>query len=195
MKKIIILVFILVSCTAHSQKLKDLLYSGKMKTDSGTVVKKDDDLSAKIDTSKKRVQDSVKIMLTKSASPSLDSNLKTDRNSLSTNDAGAEVTKSVPADNNVIWKNYMDEVTKDLTTEVLPNKKIRNGTYYILVEYEIGPDGDVTINNVFPSPDNSFLQQQVKDKLTLTAPRMNPVIGSNGKARKAVKKYNFSLTK
>ncbi len=65
----------------------------------------------------------------------------------------------------------------------------------MLVDYEIGVDGQVSINNVFPSPENSFLQQKVKERLTLTAPLMNPVLASNGKPRKVIKKYNFTLSK
>jgi hypothetical protein len=83
-----------------------------------------------------------------------------------------------------------------LKAEVLPNKKIKNGAYYVMLEYEIGPDGQVTINSVATSPENSFLQQQVKDRLTLTAPQMNPPAASTtGKPRNAVKKYNFTVTK
>ncbi|MFI5133783.1 MAG: hypothetical protein ACHQEB_05575, partial [Chitinophagales bacterium] len=78
---------------------------------------------------------------------------------------------------------------------VLPSRKIKKGDYYIMVDYEIGPDGQVTINNVYPSPENSFLAQQVKDRLTLTAPHMNPALSSNGKPHKVVKRYNFTLSK
>ena len=76
----------------------------------------------------------------------------------------------------------------------MPDKKIKNGTYFVLVDYEIGIDGQVAINNVTPSPDNSFLRDQIKERLNLTAPRMNPVL-SNGKPRKVVRKFNFTLNK
>jgi len=55
MKAVILLVILFVSVSANSQtKLKDLLYGGKLKMDSGTVIRKDDDLSTKIDTSTKK---------------------------------------------------------------------------------------------------------------------------------------------
>ena len=79
--------------------------------------------------------------------------------------------------------------------EVLTSKKIKDGTYSILVDYEIGPDGQVTIKEVYPSPDNSTLAKEIKERLILTAPNLNPVMGSTGKPRKVVKKYNFTLTK
>ena len=89
----------------------------------------------------------------------------------------------------------MDSVISTLKTEVLTSKKIKRGIYYVWVDYEIGIDGQVTINNVYPSPENSFLAQQVKERLTLTAPPMNPVLASNGKPRKVIKKYNFTLSR
>jgi hypothetical protein len=53
MKKLIPLVFVLFALNAQSQSLKDLLFSGKMKTDSGTVVRKGEDLKDKVDTVQK----------------------------------------------------------------------------------------------------------------------------------------------
>ncbi|MES1224991.1 MAG: hypothetical protein ABUT20_56405, partial [Bacteroidota bacterium] len=54
MKKIILLLAVVISVTANAQSLKDLLYSGKLKSDTGSVVRKTDDLSTKIDTAKKK---------------------------------------------------------------------------------------------------------------------------------------------
>ena len=54
MKKIIPLIFLLFALNAQSQSLKDLLFSGKMKTDSGTVVRKGEDLKDKVDTGTKK---------------------------------------------------------------------------------------------------------------------------------------------
>ena len=45
---------IVVSVYGKAQSLKDLLYGGKLKNDSNSVVRKTDDLSTKIDTSTKK---------------------------------------------------------------------------------------------------------------------------------------------
>ncbi len=188
MKKGIFLVLLISSFTVNGQKLKDLLYTGKLKSDSGTVIRKDDDLSLKIDTGRKQPVDPEK------------KNLKVTVPDPSMKELTTQIDiKSIPSDalkdNNKIWKAYMDSFISALKEEVLTSKKIKSGTYYVLVDYEIGIDGQVSINNVFPSPENSFLQQKVKERLTLTAPLMNPVLASNGKPRKVIKKYNFNLTK
>ena len=64
MKKGILLLFVITAVTANAQTLKDALYGGKLKTDSGTVIKKGDDLSTKIDTSRKKPVEPEKTKLT-----------------------------------------------------------------------------------------------------------------------------------
>ena len=50
MKAIILSAAVLISATLNAQNLKDLLYGGKLKSDTGSTVRKTDDLSTKIDT-------------------------------------------------------------------------------------------------------------------------------------------------
>jgi outer membrane biosynthesis protein TonB len=203
MKKAIFFLLVISSVTVNvnGQKLKDLLYGGKLKNDSGTVIRKTDDLSAKIDTTTKKPAEPEKIAPTAATTAAGDSTMKktmpqTDVSSPAIPATDNTVNNNSPRDNNKIWKEYMDSVVSNLKTEVLPNKKIKNGAYYVMLEYEIGPDGQVTINSVATSPENSLLQQQVKDRLTLTAPQMNPpAVSTTGKPRNAVKKYNFTITK
>ena len=195
MKRSILLVVLAASFSVNAQSLKELLYSGKLKSDTGTVVRKSDDLSKKIDTSKKKPVD---IARAKSPTTSGDSSLSVENDKVDTSGAAAVIGpkefNTASKDNNKIWKEFIDSVTSTLKTEVLPSKKIKSDTYYILIEYEIGADGQIAINNVSCSPENSFLQQQVKERLTLTAPQMNPLL-TNGKARKVVKKYTLILPK
>jgi hypothetical protein len=236
MKKAILLLLLFGSVFAHAQSLKDALFSGKLKNDPGTVIRKGDDLSTKMDTARKvdtvrkvAMVDSSKL---KAIAPILDSTKKVavvqadtiltskaDNNTAATNDnnnttnpppvvvpaaaAGAATvagaTKENPPvakDNNVLWKEYMDSLVTTLKTEVLPNKKVKKETYSIMVTYSIGVDGQVTSGDVFVSPDNSFLQQQIKDRLTAnTPPHLSPVLNSAGAPRKVTKRYSFTLTK
>ena len=97
--------------------------------------------------------------------------------------------------NNKSWKEFIDELTTSLRTEVLPNKKIKEGTYAILLEYEIDVDGQVRATNVASDPSNSFLEQQIKERITLSAPKMEPLLGTNGKPRKAQKRQTITVTK
>ena len=55
MKKgfLFLIIISVITSTAEAQSLKDLLYSGKLKKDSNTVIRKGDDLSSRIDTGTK----------------------------------------------------------------------------------------------------------------------------------------------
>jgi hypothetical protein len=98
-------------------------------------------------------------------------------------------------DNTEILKEYMDSIISTFIVEVLPNKKIKNGSYFVLVDYEIGTSGQVAFNKVSPSPENSFLQEQILERFAMTAPIMHPVTAADGKPRKVIRKYNFTLNK
>ncbi len=95
----------------------------------------------------------------------------------------------------ILWDEFIDGMTETLKAEVLSSKKVKKGDYLILVDYEIGLDGQVTIKNVYPSPENDYLQIEIKERLSIAAPKLNPVIGSNGKARKLNRRYSLKLSK
>lgn len=194
MKKGILFLLLVTTITSNAQSLKDALYGGKLKTDSGTVIKKGDDLSSKIDTSKKKPVEPEKTKITAVA---MDSSIT--KMTVQTDSAAIVVNKldnnTVSKDNNKIWKEFMDTVISTLKQEVMTSKKIKKGDYYVMVDYEIGLDGQVTVTNVFPSPENKYIQEQVKERLSIDTPRLNPVLSGNGKPRKVVKRTNFTITK
>ena len=194
MKKGILFLLLVTTITSNAQSLKDALYGGKLKTDSGTVIKKGDDLSSKIDTSKKKPVEPEKTKITAVA---MDSSIT--KMAVQTDSAAIFVNKldnnTVSKDNNKIWKEFMDTVISTLKQEVMTSKKIKKGDYYVMVDYEIGLDGQVTVTNVFPSPENKYIQEQVKERLSIDTPRLNPVLSGNGKPRKVVKRNTFTITK
>lgn len=226
------------SVFADAQSLKDALFSGRLKNDNNTVIRKGDDLSARmVDTTRRAAVDT--IIRFKGDSLTLDSIAKgmevhRDTILVSTADnkvisaatnvvpdtaaavaaqTGAADTAAVAAaegteggeapkeaapaakSNNTLMKEYADSVARALNTEVLPNKRIKKGTYYITVTYAIETDGKVDITDVFVSPENAFLQSQVRNQLELEPPRLEPVTNSAGVARKVSRKHNFTLTK
>lgn len=202
MKKGILFLLLAVSFAATAQQkqsLKDLLYSGKLKSDSNTVVRKDDDLSAKIDTATKKPETKAVVI-----SDSMAKAVRT-RDTISTTLAPVDtavaiepVTKETAApvkSNTKIWKEYADSLATTLKAEVLSSKKIKKEEYFITVDYEIGADGAVSITTVTTSPENEFLQNAVKERIAAAPPQLAPVVGSDGKARKVKRKYNFSITK
>jgi len=196
MKKGILFLLLISSVIANAQKtLKEALYGGKLKTDSGTVIRKSDDLSTKIDTSTKKPVEQNKLKMTAQAQDSSTTGLSAQADSASTPGVEVKENKVASKDNNKLWKEYVDSMVVTLKAEALPSKKIKKGTYFVIVEYEIGIDGQTAITNVWPTPENEFIQQQVKERLNLTAPKLYPVLAGNGQPRKVIRKYTFSLTK
>ncbi len=195
MKKGILFLLVITTVTANAQSLKDALYGGKLKTDSGSVLRKGDDLTSKIDTSRKKPVDAEKNKLAAVRMDSSSNNMAAATDATANEAVGKIDNNAATKDNNKLWKAFMDTVISTLKAEVLTSKKIKKGDYYIIVDYTIGFDGLVTINTIFPTPENKFLEEQVKERLSIDTPRLNPVMGGNGKPRKVVKRTNFTITK
>jgi hypothetical protein len=189
-KGILFLLVAIITVNINAQSLKDALYGGKLKTDSGTVIKKGDDLSKKIDTSRKKPVEPEKpklsIVTTDSAA----------KKTATTTDATTPVDNAVVTkDNNKIWKEFIDANISTLNAEVMTSKKLKKGEYFMIVDYAIELDGKVTINNVYPTPENKFLEEQVKERLSIDTPQLSPVLSGNGKPRRVIKRHNFTLVK
>lgn len=191
---------------AQKQSLKDLLYGGKLKMDSNSVIRKGDDLSSKIDTSTKKQAEPEKA---KPAVTSVDSSTKKQNShtdsvvagigvkidAATTTEAPVKETVTPVKSNTRLWKEYSDSLVSSLKTEVLSSKKIKKETYYLMVDYEIGTEGQVNINAVTSTPENSFLQDQVKERILAAPLQLAPAVDSAGKPRKVKRKYSFTVTK
>jgi len=198
MKLILSLAVILLSLASQGQQsLKDALFSGKLKNDSGSVLRKGEDLTTKMD-SVSRVKP-VEQSIAKTNTPSTPNNIQaTGNDNVAQNNANnpaTPATKNTSKDNTAVWKEYMDGLVTTLKEEVLSSNKIKAGTYYMLINYEIGTDGEITVSSVASTPANTFLQDQIKQRITLDAPKMNIELNQYGQPRKAVKRYNFTLIK
>lgn len=216
-KKTGLLTFLLAGAFAagaqQKQSLKDLLYSGKLKSDSGSVVRNTDDLSTKIDTATRKPaaepavakQTTATKETTVAVVPQTDSVFtgtattaeQTATTADATETAAATTTEgAAPAKSNTkVWKEYTESLLTALKSEVLSNKKIKKETYYVIVEYELGTDGAVTVGNVTSSPENALLQSEIKTRLDNTPPQLSPVLDSTGKARKLKRKHSFTVVK
>ena len=251
-KGIVFFVLLAVASAGRAQTLKDLLYSGKLKMDSNTVIRKTDDLSTKIDTTRKLapVADQTKTVVdqpkpiadtksvtdaskqpqvnTQKVNPSTApavvaptvvakdkvktdapvSNVTTTDSSSVASDKTVVVADTVavventpakpaaaPRTNTKIWRDYTDSLTKDLKAGVLSSKKIKKGTYFIMVDYELGTDGIVSITNVTSEPGNDMLQAQVKEALESKPLQLAPYIDSSNAPKKVKRRYSFNITK
>jgi hypothetical protein len=200
MKKAILFLLLISSVGANAQKLKDALFKGHLKVDSNNVVRTTDDLSTKIDTTtKKKEAEKPKVVI---ATRDSTGNINTTDSALAITDTDDEetdvavVTNNAPVkNNNQVWKEYMDSLVKAVETEVMGSKNIKKQTYYLQVNYEIETTGEVVNISVVSTPENSYLQQQFKERLLLTAPNLSPVLDSTNKPRSVKRRYNFSVTK
>ena len=222
MKLIVLFTMVLLAIPGKSQSLLDAVYGGKIKADTGAVLRKSDSLKIKESMAQKTMADSIRkdsinaaiaaaaiakqnaTVSTNDTSTALKtgiaSNTTTAPNTgvvVGTSAAAAVTAESItpdvaaaaPKDNNKIWKAFIDSFTTTIKSEVLTSGKIKKGTY------EIKPDGQVNINNVASDPQSSFLDEQIKLRLTLDTPQLNPVLGTNGQPRTVAKKQMLTLVK
>lgn len=217
MKTLILIIFFVGTACAvqaqgkEKQSLKDLLYSGKLKKDSTGVIRSTDDLSKKIDTTTKKevqpsntnvpaanVQQEKNAVVPKTAVIPGVAASTVDSATIKTDSAAtvAVPTNTIPPKTNTkLWKEYTDSVVKILQDEALKSKQIKKNTYYIMVDYEIGTDGQVTITNVTSTPENAFLQAQIRQIMESTPFRLNPITDSNNQPKKVKRKQQFTVTK
>jgi len=207
----------------EKQSLKNLLFSGKLKKDSTGVIRSTDDLSTKIETGTKKDTQLVAVATNAVANAQQDNNAiipntaqqsnnaaaaktavipgvvassaDTATNKADTTAAAPAVTTPPPKSNTRLLKEYTDSVVRALQDEALKSKQIKKNTYYLMLDYEIDTDGQVTFTNVTSTPENSFLQAQVKQILDSTPLRLTPVTDSNNQAKKVKRKQQIAVTK
>lgn len=229
MKKAFLLLFVFSFCFADAQSLKEALFSGRLKNEPGTVIRKGDDLSDKmVDTTARKAPQRDTVAVIEVAQQQRDDSIqgKTSANNATAStttpvtpidqkqapataettapaetaettvaaEPGPEVKEKVKS-NRELFKDYMTSMAATLKSEVLSNKKIKKGTYYISLAYTIETDGKVTITDLVVDPKQEFLQQQIKERMEQDSPELNPELNSSGVARKVNRRYNFSLDK
>ncbi|HET7898514.1 MAG TPA: hypothetical protein VFL47_12600 [Flavisolibacter sp.] len=232
MKKGFLLLLLCSSVFVKAQSLKEALFSGKLKNEPGTVIRKGDDLSTKIDTTTRKapvdtaVAKAAPAMVPAATAQAVDTSAKTVNPQAApastagleksevpagTVAAGVAATGAIvsgdsaatapaepvakPTDNNSVLKGFMDSLVSTLKTDVMPSKKVKEGSYLVLVSYAIQTDGQLDFTDVFVSPENNFLQDQIKQRLAIDVPHLQPELTSTGKPRKVNKKYKFTVVK
>ena len=205
-KGILLLLLIAASATLQAQSLKDLLYGGKLKNDSNSVVRKTDDLASKIDSGQKKPvavapKDSLALPLDSAKKAPLLSDSTTPVTTVADSvvaivEPGVKPAPALPVKTNTkLWKEYTDSLVVTMKPEIDNSKKIKKETYHVLVSYEIDTSGQVTINNVGITPENAMLQAQLKQYMEVTPPKLNPVLDSASKPRKVKRSGSFTITK
>lgn len=222
MKKAFLLLALFASFLVDAQSLKEALFSGKLKNEPGTVIRKGDDLSTKMDTvvRKSPARDTLAIITVDqmqrrdsaqarpanaeiaarntTAAPVAAASAEATVEAEETEPADAEAEpeeKPKPQSNRVLFKDYMTSLAATVKSDIASNKKIKKGTYYIALAYTIGTEGEVTITDLVVDPKQEQLQQLIKARMDADMPTLNPEVNSAGVARKVNRRYNFSIDK
>ena len=205
-KGILLLLLVATTATLQAQSLKELLYGGKLKSDSGSVVRKTDDLKSKIDTGQKKgvsvaekaivPVDSAKAVKAPDTAMAV---VSTPHDSAVIAAPTAEAATTAPAvpvkTNTKLWKEYTDTLVATLKPEIDAAKKIKKETYHVLVAYEIDTNGKVAVTNVGITPANEMLHAQIRQYVDVTPPQLNPVLDSAKVPRKVKRSGSFTITK
>lgn len=208
-KSIVIIFLLVITSQVKAQSLKDALYAGKLKADTGSVVKKGDSLQLRTEqevkaaaVAAKAKADSLKLAASapKIVEPSANNNGTTTVTTIvaDTINGVAQTDANNPApvlDNNKVWKKFVDEYTGIIKAEIATSKKVKQGAYSVLIQYEIGADGEVITNSISVSPENSFIVDQVKQRMMMNTPKLTPPAAVNGKVRTVVKKQMLTFIK
>lgn len=212
-KSILLIAVFVLTTQLHAQSLKEALYSGRLKTDTGMVLKKGDTLTmmtneeaavqkAKADSVRAKEKEKESLVIRPVAIGNGDSvRLVVDSvETTAITAGGTEVPASypvpkTPAENAGVWKKFVSDYTEVIKKEVLPSNRIKAGPYSVLIEYEIGEDGTVITNKIESSPRNSYLEDEIKRRMMINAPQLAPEVTSAGKYRRSVKKQMLTLIK
>jgi len=225
MKSIAVIILTLLAFTANSQSLKEALYGGKLKADTGAVLRKGDNqkiqenMAQKLvaDSVNKITEDSIKLVVETEKRDSIETVKKEaievakvkavaagrDTTNFDTTavinamneDAKKTESKAVSKDNTVVWKTYIDEMTTSIKAETLQSNKVKKGNYFVLIDYKVNTDGQVSITSVSVDPENSFLEENIKERLTLNPAKLNPIVDGTGRARTVNRKQTLNLSK
>jgi len=178
MKVIFFCIFLFFSFSAISQSLRDSLFGGKLKADTGkTVISKDTgkyvapkvyNIPAKDEAKKNEL-----IKLDESMPDSLNKTFYAKQKT---------------------WKRFIDINSTIISQQAADTKKVKKGEYTVEIEYEIGLNGKVKASEITCSPPNEFILEQVTE-LMKRPPTLSPPVYSDGKPRALTAKQTMTITK
>jgi hypothetical protein len=141
---------------AAQQRLRDSLYGGKLKVDTGkTYVSKD--------TSKYVMLKNENVS---SVSSQPGEKKPANANSIPVNKPDAAMPDSLNKlfyAKQKVWKRFIETNTQIISQQADDTKKVKKGTYQVDVEYEIGVNGRVTTKGITCNPPNEFITAQVTE--------------------------------
>jgi len=185
MKSFVLVFFLFLTSSVMAQSLRDSLYGGKLKADTGKIVVSKDtgkyvapkvyNIPAQVAT-QGQVGENKKAEIIK-----LDESMP---DSLNKNFYAKQKT----------WKRFIDINAGIISQQADDTKKVKKGIYSIEIEYEIGVNGRVKTNAITCDPPNEFLLEQFTELMKRT-PVLSPAIYSDGKPKALTSKQSVTITK
>jgi hypothetical protein len=180
MKTYILFTFLFFTSPVIAQSLRDSLYGGKLKADTGkTFVSKD----------------TSKYVPSKVYNPAAIVQGETKKGEI------VKPDESMPDSLNKtfyqkqkLWKRFIDVNTQIISQQAADTRKVKKGEYTIDIEYEIGLNGRITTTGVTCTPQNEFLLEQVTDLMKRT-PILSPPVYSDGNPRKLKAIQSITISK
>ena len=176
----LLFIFLFFASTAMSQTLKDSLFGGKIKADTGkTFISKDTSkyVPLKVYTASPLAPGETK----KSEIAKLDESMPDSLN------------KTFYAKQKT-WKRFIDVNTSIISQQASDTRKVKKGQYTIDIEYEIGLNGRVTTTGVTCNPSNEYLTEQVTEFMK-RPPILSAPVYSDGKPRKLTATQTITIIK
>lgn len=176
MKTSFIIIALLFTSSLIAQKsLRDSLYGGKLKADTGRTF-------VSTDTSKYVPSAPVK-----------NATISSEPGEKKKGDNKAEINKlddaTMPDSLNKLyyskqrlWKKFIENNTQIISQQANDTRKVKKGEYTIEIEYEIGLNGRITTKGITCSPANEFLTEQVTELMKRT-PVLSAPVYNDGKPR------------
>jgi hypothetical protein len=169
MRTYLLFVFLFFGSSVMAQTLKDSLFGGKIKADTGrTFISKD---------TSKYLPPKVY-----NASPSIPGETKKNEITKLDESMPDSLNKTFYAKQKT-WKRFIDVNTSIISQQAADTRKVKKGQYSIDIEYEIGLNGRVTTTGVTCNPPNEYLAEQVSEFMKRPPILVAPVY-SDGKPRK-----------
>jgi hypothetical protein len=168
-----------------SQSLRDSLYGGKLKADTGKTV-------VSTDTSKYvvRTNEVVRTNATISSQPGEKKNTEVIKPDESMPDSLNKLFYSKQK----LFKRFIEMNTQIVSQAADDTRKVKKGEYSIEIEYEIGLNGKVATTGITCNPNNAFLIEQVTAFMS-RPPVLSPPIYSDGKPKKLLAKQPITIVK
>jgi hypothetical protein len=167
MKIYFLFIFLFFSSLVFAQTLRDSLFGGKLRADTGkTFVSKD----------------TGKYIPSKIYNPSAQAETKKGEIIKPDESMPDSLNKAFYAKQKT-WKRFIDINTTIISQQAEETRKVKKGEYSIEVEYEIGLNGRITTTGITCNPANEFLLEQVTE-LMKRAPILAAPVYSDGKPRK-----------